>query len=91
MLRDNYIDNPDIILGYPIVQNKSTYGKGKIELYPIPNLLTYEAYQTQNSELSKNVSRYFGEDDNKLKSANNEYFNNWLPIYADQKHYNKNK
>ena len=91
MLRDNYIDNPDIILGYPIVQNKSTYGKGKIELYPIPNLLTYEAYQTQNSEISKNVSRYFGEDDNKLKSANNEYFNNWLPIYADQKHYNKNK
>ena len=91
MLRDNYIDNPDIILGYPIVQNKSTYGKDKIELYPIPNLLTYEAYKTQNSELSKNVSRYFGESDNKLKSANNEYFNNWLPIYADEKHYNKNK
>lgn len=91
MLRDNYIDNPDIILGYPIVQNKSTYGKDKIELYPIPNLLTYEAYKTQNSELSKNISRYFGESDNKLKSANNEYFNNWLPIYADEKHYNKNK
>jgi len=90
MLRDNYIDNPEIILGYPIVQNKSTYGKDKIELYPIPNLLTYEAYQTQNSEISKSVNKYFGEGE-KLKSANNEFFNNWLPIYADEKHYNKNK
>ena len=90
MLRDNYIDNPDIILGYPIVQNKSTYGKDKIELYPIPNLLTYEAYKTQSSEISKSVDLYFGAGD-KLKSANNEYFNNWLPIYADEKHYNKNK
>ena len=99
MLRDNYIDNPDIILGYPIVQNKSTYGKDKIELYPIPQLLTYEAYQTQTNQLSNSslqssnillIGRFF-ETNSKLKAANNEFFNNWLPIYADQKHFNKNK
>ena len=32
MLKVNYIDNPDILLGYPIIQSKAKYGKNKIEL-----------------------------------------------------------
>ena len=39
MLKLNYIDDPDILLGYPIIQSKAEYGKDKIELYPIPELL----------------------------------------------------
>ena len=42
VLRDNYIDNPKILLGYPIV--KREYGKDKFEIYPIPQLLTYEGF-----------------------------------------------
>ncbi len=38
MLKYNYIDNPEILLGYPIVQNKKVYGKNKIDLYPFPEL-----------------------------------------------------
>ena len=54
MLRDNYIDNPEILLGYPIVQCKSAYGKEKIEIYPIPQLLTYEAYMMQINQNQRN-------------------------------------
>ena len=36
MLKSNYIDEPDILLGYPIIQDKT--GKEKIELYTIPEL-----------------------------------------------------
>ena len=93
MLKDNYIDNPNIILGYPIVQTK--YGKNKIELYPIPQLLSYEGFkaQTQNNN-NNNINffySFFQENQNQIKSANNEFFNNWLPIYVDNEHFKKNK
>ena len=26
-----------------------------------------------------------------MNAANNEYFNNWLPIYVDKNHFEKNK
>ena len=94
MLKNNYIDNPEILLGYPIVQNKNVLGKDKIELYPIPELLSYEAYQlqTQNININK-LNIYFeeGSDMNTLKAANNEYYNFWLPIYINRVHYEKNK
>ena len=93
MLRDNYIDNPKILLGYPIVQRQSAYGKVKVELYPIPQLLTYEAYMRQTNQNQNNHNLLIGqcyEKCNKLKAANNEYFNNWFPIYVDEKHFSKN-
>jgi hypothetical protein len=47
MLKLNYIDDPDILLGYPIIQNKIYGKKEKIELFPIPELLTYDGYMAQ--------------------------------------------
>lgn len=99
LLRENYIDNPEILLGYPIIQSKSVYGKDKIELYPIPQLLTYEAYQMQMTSMQVNQSNlinsfYVNNNNNtanRVKAANNEYFNTWLPIYVDEQHYTKNK
>lgn len=94
MLRDNYIDNPEILLGYPIVQSRSPYGKEKVELYPIPELLTYEAYMRQTNQNQNNQNMIIGQyynNGNKLKAANNEYFNNWFPIYVDEKHFSKNR
>ena len=94
LLKDNYIDNPNIILGYPIVRSKSFYGN-KTELYPIPQLLSYEGFkaQTQNNNNS-NFFYYMYEYDqnqNEIKAANNEFFNNWLPIYVNDEHFKKNR
>lgn len=92
--RENYIDNPNIILGYPIVQTKSLYGKDKIELNPIPQLLTYEAFQMQTSNTQSynnyGLFGYYESSQPKIKAANNQYYNNWLPIYVNEDHYKKN-
>ena len=93
--RENFIDNSEILLGYPIVQSKSLYGKDKIELYPIPQLLTYEAFQmqTSNPQSNNNNNYLFGSLSDfqpKIKAANNQYFNNWLPIYVNEANFLKN-
>ena len=85
MLKVNYIDDPDILLGYPIILKRG-FGKNKIELYPIPELLTYEGFLTQVDIQGQMVDMFFN-----LKSANNEFYNNWLPIYINKEHYEKNK
>ena len=88
MLKLNYIDDPDILLGYPIIQNKLSSVKQKIELYPIPELLTYDGYMAQIGKQDDKLDFYF---DIKFKSANNQYYNYWVPIYIDENHYKKNR
>ena len=94
LLRDNYIENQEVLLGYPIINSKSAYGKDKIELYPIPQLLTYEAYKMQISEAqpfqNQLIDSYYNTQ-HQVKAANNEYYNNWLPIYVNENHYSKNR
>ena len=87
MLKLNYIDDPEILLGYPIIQKKGK-GKDKIELFPIPELLTYDGYITQIQKQEDKLDFYFK---TKFKSANNQFYNYWMPIYIDEKHYSKNK
>ena len=87
MLKLNYIDDPDILLGYPIIQKKGL-GKNKIELYPISELLTYDGYMAQIGKQDSKLDYYF---DIKFKSANNEYYNYWVPIYLNKDHYLKNR
>ena len=88
MLKLNYIDDPDILLGYPIIQNKISGIKQKIELYPIPELLTYDGYMAQIGKQDDKLDYYF---DIKFKSANNQFYNYWVPIYIDENHYKKNR
>ena len=89
MLKNNYIDNPDILLGYPIIQNKDVLGKNKIELYPIPELLSFEAFNSQKEcQKINELNLYF---EMNFKAANNEFYNFWLPIYINREHYEKNK
>ena len=88
MLKVNYIDNPDILLGYPIIQSKAKYGKNKIELFPIPELLTYEGFTSQIGNQDNKLDYYF---DIKFKSANNQFYNYWIPIYINENHYKKNR
>ena len=87
MLKINYIEDPDILLGYPIIQKKGL-GKNKIELYPIPEMLTYEGFMSQIGKQSLKLDYYFNTS---FKSANNEYYNYWVPIYIDENHYLKNR
>ena len=79
LIRDNYIENSKMILGYGISQ-----------LCPIPQLLTYETYKIQKSNIQRNhkqlISSYFKTED-KVKITFNIYYNNWLPIYIDEYHY----
>ena len=84
-LKLNYIDYPEILLGYPIV--RLAIARNKIELYPIPELLSYDAYINQFENKQK-LEKYFQVP---FKSANNEFYNAWVPIYINDDHYNKNK
>ena len=92
MLRDNYIENPEILLGYPIVLSTSIYEKEKMEIYLIPELLAYEAYMRHQIHYNQNmiIGLYY-QNRNEIKAANNWYFNRWLPIYVNEKHFNKNR
>ena len=87
MLKLNYIEDPDILLGYPIIQKKGL-GKNKIELFPIPEMLTYDGFMAQIGKQDSKLDYYF---DTQFKSANNEYYNYWVPIYIDKNHYFKNR
>ena len=87
MLKLNYIEDPDILLGYPIIQ-KIGLGKNKIELYPIPEMLTYDGFMSQIGKQDSKLDYYFSTS---FKSANNEYYNYWVPIYIDENHYLKNR
>ena len=85
-LKSNYIDEPNLILGYPIVQTRTK--NDLIEIYPIPELLTYEAFINQIRKDDQKLDFYFSI---KFKSANNEFYNYWIPIYIDKNHFEKNK
>ena len=87
MLKLNYIEDPDILLGYPIIQKKGL-GKNKIELFPIPEMLTYDGFMAQIGKQGSKLDYYF---DIRFKSANNEYYNYWVPIYINENHYQKNR
>jgi ubiquitin-protein ligase len=88
MLKLNYIDDPEILLGYPIIKNICYGKKEKMELYPIPELLTYDGYMAQIGKQDDKLDFYF---DIKFKSANNQFYNYWVPIYIDENHYKKNR
>ena len=60
----------------------------KIELYPIPELLTYDGFIAQIGKKDEKLDFYF---DISFKSANNEFYNYWVPIYIDKNHFEKNK
>ena len=107
----NYIDNQNLLLGYPIKK----YRNGKI--IPIPEILSYDSYIMQLSnkdeivdnervrlrnmllqmiEINENnlnfINTFLNNNINhSFKSANNEYYENWLPIYINENHYLHNQ
>ena len=81
----NIFDDPLIILGYPIVKKSS-----KI-IYPIPEILSYEGYLTQTAYDYQQNLYSFNYERKILKSANNEYYDSWLPIYINEVNFEYNK
>ena len=91
ILKVNYIDDNSITLGYPIIQKKGKNKNNKIELYPIPELVTYDGYINLLEISNTMVDYYFNNKYYASKSSNNDYFKNWIPIYINKDHYLKNK
>ena len=81
----NIFDDPHIILGYPIVKKSSNI------IYPIPEILSYEGYLTQTTYDYQEKSYFFNYEKKNLKSANNEYYDSWLPIYINEANFEYNK
>jgi len=88
VLKKNYIDDPSIILGYPIVRSSSKYNPNKIELYPIPEMLSYEGFLSEIDNQQEKLEHYF---ETNFKSSGNEAYNCWIPVYINKTHYEKNK
>ena len=88
VLKKNYIDDPSIILGYPIVRSSSKYNPNKIELYPIPEMLSYDGFLSEIDNQQEKLDHYF---ETNFKSSGNEAYNCWIPVYINKTHYEKNK
>ena len=144
--RSNYIDNRNILLGYPIQKKDKSF-------IPIPEILSYEGYLQELSQIEESNEipipnhslidnnlfnfilsndRIYNESTNnsinrimnplsnferlnfirralfhfnrlydlnssnnndkfKFKSANNKFYDCWLPIYINKEHFKKNK
>ena len=80
MLKLDYLDEPDIMLGYPIIKNNLD------EIYPIPELLSYEGFMEEISKIDN-----FNNEDVYFKCANNIFYNYWMPIYINDIHFEMNK
>ena len=88
VLKKNYIDDPSIILGYPIVRSSSKYNPNKIELYPIPEMLSYEGFLSEIDNQQEKLDHYF---ETNFISSGNEAYNCWIPVYINKTHYEKNR
>jgi ubiquitin-protein ligase len=83
VLKTNYIDEPDTtVYGYPIIS------KGRFNYFPIPTLLSYDAFINQIQNKNIKLDHYFT---NTFKLSNDDEYNCWFPIYINEAHYQKNK
>lgn len=85
----NYINNPNESFGYLIIQKNENNenNKDKMEIYIIPELLTYLGYKSQIEKKELKLDYYV----NIKSTLNNEYKKYWLPVYINEEHYIKNK
>ena len=87
VLKKSYLDDKTTSLGYPIVRSNSRFNPHKIELYPIPEMLSYEGFLSEMETQQDKLDRYF---ETNLQLGNNSY-NCWMPVYLNKDHYEKNK
>lgn len=90
-LRESYLENNQLQLGYPIVKVKYEKEKEKISLFPVPELLCYEAYQIMDQSKAMMMINENYQSTEKLQEQNNEYLIRWLPIYINETHFGKSQ
>jgi len=88
--KSNYIEDKSITLGYRIfIQYRNRKSNDYI---PIPEILSFEAFDAQNSGLNSYLKNdYCFNYNSAFKSSMGEYFSHWFPIYLDKSHFEKNK
>ena len=88
VLKKSYLDDKTTLLGYPIVRSNSRFNPHKIELYPIPEMLSYEGFLSEIDNQQEKLDLYF---ETNFRSSGNEAYNCWMPVYINKTHYEKNK
>ena len=87
VLKKSYLDDKTTLLGYPIVRSNSRFNPHKIELYPIPEMLSYEGFLSEMETQQNKLDRYF---ETNFQLGSNSY-NCWMPVYINKDHYEKNR
>ena len=87
VLKKSYLDDKTTLLGYPIVRSNSMFNPHKIELYPIPEMLSYEGFLSEMETQQNKLDRYF---ETNFQLGSNSY-NCWMPVYINKDHYEKNR
>jgi ubiquitin-protein ligase len=84
--KENYVDDPQMTLGYPIHLRLDPRNRMWTTL--IPELLSYDQYVLQIQQ--KGTDKLDRFNDVKLRTANGQYFTHWLPVYINEDHFQKN-
>ena len=87
VLKKSYLDDQTTLLGYPIVRTNSRFNPRKIELYPIPEMLSYEGFLSEMENQQNKLDQYF---ETNFQLGNN-FYNCWMPVYLNKDHYEKNR
>jgi len=78
--RDNFIDTPTVVLGYPI--NLDTSRRGRLEIALHPYMTCYDIYM---SDLQVSIS-----NGTRMRTPNGHVYNRWLPVYISEDHFQRN-
>lgn len=91
LLRKNYLDDKNISLGFPFIEVIEKKEKEKIKIYPIPELLSDEAFKSLKIDEKQKLKFYYNINLNDKSESEFEYYSDWIPIYIEKNHYLKNK
>lgn len=76
--KTNPLTDKKLVIGYPI-DIKLDF-KGRVEPFPIPEIVSYTGYTAEGVEGKKVLER-------QLKTAYGQKYNYWMPIYVSDQHY----
>jgi ubiquitin-protein ligase len=84
--KENYIDNPKMVLGYPIHLNMDS--RKRLWTTLIPEYTSYEQYALQIQE--KGIAKLNQFNHILLRTGGGSLYNHWIPLYICEEHYQQN-
>ena len=85
--KENYVDCPELVLGYPISMKYDRRKRMWTTL--IPELMGYEQYILQIQE--KGIDKLENFEGVNLRTPGGEHYTHWLPVYINETHFTQNK